>query len=396
MATDGSTEAETSAQEAERPAFLELFFDLVYVFALLSLADKLVHRMTWAVAGQVLVLLLAFALIWVLTAWTGSTADLSRPMAQPQVIWAMAGSLLLAATVPDAYGSRGLLFAITYVLIHLGSILYNLSTGAPGPELRDSRRWILLWEGVAGIGWIIGGLLTGTARAVLWAVAVGIEYTGVVLGWPGLTSRTRRHRRRRLAGERLAERYRRFVIIALGTSIFVAGASFSEPRTQSIDQAWSLVVVFVITVLLWRIYIYRAGEMMTVAIARSDDPSRLSQFTAVAHLIMVAGIVGTAAAGQFVIEHPFEETPAPWAASILGGSALFLIGRGMLDYIVFRRVSRSRPVGLVLLVAAAPVVQLLSMIETALLVMVILSLIAVANLVMNRAHPRSPTPPVLG
>ncbi|MEV4626130.1 low temperature requirement protein A [Micromonospora sp. NPDC049523] len=396
MANDGSTEAETSAQEAERPAFLELFFDLVYVFALLSLADKLVNRMTWAGAGQVLVLLLAFTLIWVLTAWTGSTADLSRPMAQPQVIWAMAGSLLLAAAVPDAYGSRGLLFAITYVLIHLGSILYNLSTGAPGPELTDSRRWVLLWEGVAGMGWIVGGLLTGTARGVLWAVAVGIEYTGVVLGWPGLTSRSRHHRRRHLAGERLSERYRRFVIIALGTSIFVAGASFSEPRTQRIDQAWSLVVVFLITVLLWRIYIYRAGELMTVAIARSDDPSRLSQFTAVAHLIMVAGIVGTAAAGQFVIEHPFEETPLPWAVSILGGSALFLVGRGLLDYIVFRRVSRSRPAGLVLLGAVTPVVHLLSMIETALTVMFILHLIAVANLVTNRAHRRSPTPPALG
>ncbi|WP_329104054.1 low temperature requirement protein A [Micromonospora sp. NBC_01699] len=396
MATDGSAEAATSAEEADRPAFLELFFDLVYVFALLSLAEKLTRQMTWAGAGQVLVLLLAFALIWALTAWAGSTVDLSRPMAQPQVIWTMAGSLLLAALVPDAYGSRGLLFAITYVLIHFGSVFYNLATARTRPAVDHSRR-IILWESVAAIGWIGGGLATGTARAVLWAVAIAIEYAGVGFGWPVPRLDSSHHsRKRRLAGGRLSERYRKFVIIALGTSIFVAGQSFSETRTQPVDQGWALVVVFLITVLMWRIYIYRAGELMTVAISRSEDPSRLSQFTAVTHLIMVAGIVGTAAACQFVIAHPFDDAPPAWAATMLAGPGLFLLGRGLLDYIVFGRVSRSRPAGLVLLGAVAPVTHLLSMIETALLVMIILQVIAVANLLSTRSRPRAPAPPALG
>ena len=118
-------------------------------------------------------------------------------------------------------------------------------------------------------------------------------------------------------------------------------------------------MVFTTVVLMWRIYIYRAGELLTEAIARSTNPALLTQSAAVTHLIMVAGIVGAAVTSHLVVGRPLGETPPSWAAVILGGPALYLVGRGVLDFTVFGRISRSRLAGLVLLAGVAPATPLL-------------------------------------
>ncbi|MFF0370646.1 low temperature requirement protein A [Micromonospora sp. NPDC005087] len=372
------------------PALLELFFDLVYVFALISLAEKLATELTWSGAAETLVLLLAFTFIWALTAWAGDTLDQARSALRVKFIGTMAASLLLAATVPDAYGSRGLLFAITYLAIHLGSSSYFLLVlRDPSQRGRSSR--ILFWEAIAGFGWIGGALLGDTARLVLWAVTVGIEYAAAALGWP-VPGLGRSHSEEwRLTGERLSERYRQFVIIALGVSLFTTAETFSQ-SDYTAARVWALVVVFLIVVLMWRIYIYRAGELLTDAIAKSTRPSLLGQSAAVTHLIMVAGIGGAAVTSRLVVDRPFGETPPSWAAVILGGPALFLLGRGLLDYTVFGRVSRSRLAGLVLLGGVAPATHLLPPLVVALLAMIVLALVAVVNLLSTRRHPRTAAP----
>jgi low temperature requirement protein LtrA len=98
---------------------------------------------------------------------------------------------------------------------------------------------------------------------------------------------------------------------------------------------------------------------------------------------------------MLVVDRPFGDTPPPWAAVILGGPALFLLGRGLLDYTVFGRVSRTRLGGLVLLGAVAPATYLLPPLVVALLAMAVLALVAVANLLSTRVHPRTATPPAL-
>ena len=170
----------------------------------------------------------------------------------------------------------------------------------------------------------------------------------------------------------MAERYRQFVIIALGVSIFVTGTTFSMSE-YTLERAWALLVVFTTVVLMWRIYIYRAGELLTDAIARSSNPALLTQSAAVTHLIMVAGIVGAAVTSQLVVSRPLGETPPSWAAVILGGPALYLVGRGVLDFTVFGRISRSRLAGLVLLAGLAPATPLLPPLLVALLAMTVLA-----------------------
>jgi low temperature requirement protein LtrA len=394
MTADGGPGMEVPGREDRaHPAFLELFFDLVYVFALLSLAEKLANELTWTGAAQTLVLLLAFTLIWSLTAWAGDTLDRTRPTVQPQIVGTMAASLLLAATVPDAYGSRGLQFAITYMAIHLGSGVYLLLVEREAAQRKRSGR-VLSWESVAAIGWIGGALLGHTARLALWAVAVGVEYVGVALGWPVPRLGRSRSEEWRLTAARLSERYRQFVIVALGVSIFAAAETFSQ-RDHTAQRVWALVVVFLAVVLMWRIYIYRAGEMLTDAIAKSANPSLLGQSAAVTHLIMVAGIGGAAVTSRLVVDRPFGDTPPSWVVVILGGPALFLLGRGLLDYTVFGRVSRSRLGGLALLGGVAPATHLLPPLIVTLLAVVVLAMVAVANVLSTRMHPRTAMPPAL-
>jgi low temperature requirement protein LtrA len=373
-------------EDPSRPAFTELFFDLAFVFALIALAEKLMHQLTWAGAGQTLVLLLVFMLIWSLTAWAGDY--LSQPQLLPRVLGVMAGSLLLAAMVPDAYGSRGLVFAVTCVTVHLGTGLYMLLIRRT-PILALRTRRILIWESIAGVGWIAGGLVAGTGRGVLWAVAVAVEYAGVFLGWPLPWSWHRIRVGERFAAERIAERYRQFVIIALGVSIYVTGKSLSNVAYTT-NRGAALAVAFVIMVLAWRIYIYRAGELMTIAIDKAVNPFRTSQFTAFVHLVIVAGIVVTAGTGELVIRQPFGDTPPSWAAVILAGPALFLIGRVLLDRVVFAGFDRARLAGLVLLAGLAPAATRLPPIMLMLVVMAILAAIAAANLVVARGHPPIP------
>ncbi|MEV0428481.1 low temperature requirement protein A [Micromonospora sp. NPDC050495] len=394
MVTEGGAGAAAPVQRPPgRPAFLELFFDLVYVFALVSLVKTLAADLSWTGVAETLVLLLAFTLVWALTTWAADTLDLARPAVQVQFIGVAAASLLLAAAAPDAYGGRGLLFAGTYLAVHLGSSIYYLLLLRDASEPRRSGR-IVFWYAIAAVGWIGGGLAAGPARLMIWAVTIAVEYVAASLGWPAPRLGRSQPQEWQLVGERVAERYRQFVIVALGAALFVTGTTFSLSE-YTIDRAWALLVMFTIVVLAWRIYIYRAGELLTDAIARSTNPALLTQSAAVTHLIMVAGIGGMAVTSRLVVMRPLGETPPAWAAVTLGGPAMFLVGRGVLDYTVFGRISRSRLAGLVLLAGVAPVADLLPPVVVALLAMTILALIAAANLVSTHLHARTPMPPAL-
>ncbi|CCH20736.1 low temperature requirement protein A [Micromonospora lupini] len=396
MATDGGATAATPPDSGlERPAFLELFFDLVYVFALVTLATMLADDLSWTGFAEVLVLLLAFTMIWALVAWTADTINLTSPSGQGHLITVAAASLLLAAVAADAYGERALLFAITFVVIPLSTTAYYAVVVSKGRALPRSTIRIQAWKSVTGVAWIAGALVGGSGQLPIWALAVVVEYVGAVCGWPLPRIGRSRPRDWRLVDARVAERYRQFVIIALGVSIFVTGTTFSASE-YTLARAWALLVVFSTVVLMWRIYIYRAGELLTDAIARSTDPALLTQSAAATHLIMVAGIAGAAVTSHLVVGRPLGETPPSWAAVILGGPALYLLGRGVLDFTVFGRISRSRLAGVVLLACLAPATPLLPPVLVALLAMIVLALIAAANLISTRRHARTPAPPMLG
>jgi low temperature requirement protein LtrA len=368
-----------------------LFFDLVFVLALTQLSRGLIQHLNWSGAFQTLVLLLALWGIWIHTAGLTDIFDPQRPPIQLLVTATMLGGLVLAAVAPEAFGKRGPVFAGAYLAINLGRSMFVVLV-LPRHEVRRLYTRQLIWFGVSAVPWIAGAVMQHSARAVLWTLAVVMDSAATAVRFPTPWLGRASAPEFAISGEHLAERYRQFFIIALGELILVAGLAFNGSGLGAGHTA-ALVVSFATTVLLWRIYIYRAGELLGTAIAAARDPVRVGLAQAYSHLLMVAGVVATAVGQELVITHPLGHTRPAWTAVILGGPALFLAGRALFEYAVFARVSRDRPIGLLVLAFAGPVTLFLPPLLAAIAATAVLSGIAIADASRARRHPPEPPSP---
>ncbi len=393
MARPGGSAESVESQRPGHVGFVELFFDVVFVFAFTRFSERLVEHFTLANAWATLVLMLAMWWFWYRVVWTTNRYDPDRPAIQLMVIVAMLGSLLLSVAVPAAaLTERGVVFAWVYVTVQVLRPLWLLLLGNQDGYPRLVHIRILFWATMSAVPWIAGTFVQDGARLALWTVAIAIDYGGGILDFP--TPRLGRAglRGQPIAEEHLTERCRQLLIIALGEAVLASGIQFS-PYGFERDRTVALLVSFVITVLLWQLYYYRAGAMLRAAIASASAPARVSELAAYAHLVMVIGISLSAVGDTLIITQPFGHTEWAWIAVIFGGPGLFLIGRSMIDYAVFSRVSRSRPIGVLLLAALAPAALRLPPVVVAMLAAVVLAAIAVSNVVAWRLAPRALTPP---
>ena len=398
MTTGGAADLLRKPGQPQRATFLELFFDLVFIFALNRVSHRLVEdvtsqrRIVLTEAGQTLVVLLAVWLVWTATAIITDLYDPEKPQIQLLIVATMFASLVMAVAVPAAFGRRGLLFAGAYVAIHVGRGLF-LVPALRGHEAQRRAARVLFWFGVSAVPWIVGALFPeSVTRGVLWTVAIGLDYAALVLrlptpglGRPPVTDLP-------VTAEHLAERYRQFFIIALGELILVSSATLSGSGLRP-GSGVAFAVSFATTVLFWRIYIYTAGGLLPTAIAAARLPGQLALTLSLAQLLMVIGTVAASAGFELVVGHPFGHTDRAWAAVVLGGPAVFLVGRAVLEYAVFSRVSPSRPIGALVLAAAAPAVLRTPPLLAAATALVVLVAVAATDAARTRRHPRQPLPP---
>ncbi|PWR10883.1 low temperature requirement protein A [Micromonospora acroterricola] len=378
-------------EDPQQATFLELFFDLAYVYVLAQLSQVLRQDLTWPGAFHTLVLLLAAWWVWCNTATVPDRFNPQRPAIQLLIIAALIGSLVMAVALPTAFGAQGLVFAGAYLAIQVGRSVVLL-LALRGHESQRGAVRTLVWFGVSAVPWVAGALVHGTARKALWTLAVVLDYLAGKLRYP--TPGLGRSPTSELpsAAEHLAERHRQFFIIALGELILVSASTFGG-KGFAPDRTTAFVVSIATTVLLWRIYIFRAGELSAAAIAGSSDPARLGLSAFYAHLVMVAGVVVTAVGAELVIAHPSGHPQTAWTAVILGGPALFLVGRARFEYAVFGRVSRDRPIGLLALAALAPVMLLVPPLLAALAASAVLAGVAISDTVHQRGRPPEPPSP---
>ncbi|MEH0829423.1 MULTISPECIES: low temperature requirement protein A [unclassified Micromonospora] len=389
-------QAGTPLRDPEGPrrvTLLELFFDLVYVVALALVSRGLITDLTWQHAGQSLIILMAVWWTWAITTLVTDMYDPQRREIKLLITAVMFGALLMTTAIPHAFTDRGMVFAGTYVAIHLGRGLFLMPTvRGHRPTQRRAAR-IFIWFSVSAIPWIIGSTVSGHAREALWALALAIDYGGFRLAYPVPGLGMVPERQRNVTAEHLSERYQQFFIIALGDAILVIGTMFSLHHSES-ENIGAFAISFVTTLLLWRIYVHRSGELLPHAIQASRAPSKFLLTAPYTHLMLVAGVVTTAAGFDLVLHEPLGHTPPSWAAVILGGPALFLVGRSAFEYEVFSRVSLSRPGGLLALLTLAPAVLFLPPIFAAAAAMVVLAGVAVADSLRSRGKPpEKPSPP---
>ncbi len=331
-------------QGAERVTNVELFFDLVYVFAITQLSRHLLGRPTIAGALQTALLLAMVWLVWAYTAWVTNWLDPQRMPVRLLLIALVLVALVMWAAVPQAFGTRGLIIGIGYALTQIGRSVFAVVALRGSPLQRNFQR-ILAWCVVSGVLAIAGGAASGLARDWLWLAAVGVDLIGGVAGFytPGLgRSATTEWT---IEGNHFAERCQAFILIALGESIVVIGATLSALLGSGVTaaEAGAFLIAVVGSVGLWWLYFDRSADEAARVIAASADPGRMGRTAYhLIHPVMVAGIIVAAAADEVMVSKPDLTGVTSTAWMILGGTALFIAGHAAFKISVWRVVPWSR------------------------------------------------------
>jgi low temperature requirement protein LtrA len=224
--------------------------------------------------------------------------------------------------------------------------------GLRGQRLQRNFQRILAWCLVSGALAVAGGLVAGHARELLWLAAVAVDVLGGLVGFstPGLgRSETRDWT---IEGNHFAERCQAFILIALGESIVVIGATLSALPAVTAQEVIAFLAAFTTSVGLWWLYFHRSAEESAQVIASSADPGRLGRSAYhLIHPVMVAGIIVVAAGDQLVLRRPGVVGDPAVSAMVLGGPALFLLGHAAFKAVVWGRVSWTRIGGAAVLAA---------------------------------------------
>jgi low temperature requirement protein LtrA len=311
--------------------FIELFFDLVFVFAVTQLSHYFLAHHSIAGALQTLVMFLAVWWAWIFTAWATNWLDPVRAPVRLALLIVMLLSMVMSIAIPGAFGPHGLEFAIAYVAIQVGRTAYTAwaREGFPGGGSTNMARATIYFVASALL-WIAGGLDHDPLRRLAWWVAaLGIEYAGPFTFFyvPGVGRSTPQEWQ--ISGAHMAERCGLFIIIALGEGIIVTGATFAElePTRPAI---FAFLSAFVASVVMWWIYFDVGARRGSELIEHERLPGLVGrQAYTYGHIPIIAGIIVLAVADEQVLAHPTGHLEPFFTAALVGGALLFLGGTGL-------------------------------------------------------------------
>lgn len=344
------------AHDSGKVSMTELFFDLIFVFAVTQLSHTLVERLEPIHGLQTLLLFLAVWWLWIFSTWCTNLLDPDKVQVRLLLFAMMLGGLMLSSTIPQAFDGRGWVFGVVFAVLQVGRSLFMVAVLRSRPEWRRNFLRIAIWLTASGILWVIGGLAEDRMRLVFWIAALAVEYVSPALYFwvPGLSRSSTADWN--VDGGHMAERCMLFVIIALGESLLVTGATFA-------DLAWNLPAIlamlaaFLGSVAMWWVYFDTGAEYASRRISQSSDPGRIARMAyTYLHLPIVGGIIVSAVADELVLKHP-DHLDAAATAVILGGPMLYLIGNALFKWAMRDRrfPPLSHLAGLALLASLVPV-----------------------------------------
>lgn len=340
-------------------SFSELLFDLIYVFAVTQLSHYLLHHLTLTGALETLLLWFAVWLAWQYTAWVTNWFNPDTRQIRLLLFAIMLLGLFAAAALPQAFGERGLIFALFYVAIQVGRSVTVLRLLAPGHPLKRNFHRILGWLCISAVFWIAGGLAEGNARLALWAVAVLCEYVSPMFGFRlPVLGRSDSSSEWTIEGHHLAERCQLFVIVALGETILITGATLSEMESWNLPVLIASLVAFLGSLAMWWVYFDTSSKAGSHAISQAENPGQLGAYFHYVHVALVGAIIVCAVANELVIAHPDGRIQHATAAVLLLGPALYLFANALYKRLVYHRFPLSHLVGLLALAILAPVAYL--------------------------------------
>lgn len=332
--------------EEQRATTLELFYDLVFVFAITQVSHLLLDHLDWAGVAQSLVVLLVVWWSWNYTTWATNELDPDSPVVRVAIIAVMLASLVMAVAIPEAFGDRALLFAGGYVAIQVGRTAFlAFAAGAAGSVERERAGRILIWFAASGVLWLLGAVLGGSAQVVLWLAALALDYGApLVTFWvPGL--RKVDPSAWELETGHFAERFQLFVIIALGESIVLTGATTSDLNLDAARLA-ALGLAFLGSAALWWLYFNYAAAVAQrrLELAANRTLTARDAYTYL-HVVIVLGVIVAAVGDELVIAHPTDVLPGEEVAAVVAGPAIYLFALSLFRLRMAGSLSPSRLIG---------------------------------------------------
>ena len=374
-----------------RVTYAELFFDLVFVFAVTQISHTLLGRFTLLGVTEVTLLFLAVWWVWVYTSWLTNWLDPEKTPVRLLLFSMTLGGLVLSTSIPSAFDGRGLWFAIAYAAMQVGKTVFLWVSTAPSQVLaRMNAVRITAWLSTSAIFWVAGGFSEGPSRLVLWAIALAIEYVS-----PAVRFWIPRYGASSVAdwaveGGHMAERCAGFIIIALGESIVVTGATFAE-LTWTAENVGAFASAFVGCLAMWWIYFHKGAKAGSEQISRSSEPGRLARLAyTYLHMPIVAGIILSAVADELVLKHPHGHSDFNTVLSAIGGPLLFLFGTILFKHTFRGFLQLSHGVGIIALVALAWFAGDLSPLILSILTSAIMTIVAVWESVSLRSDEDEP------
>ena len=319
---------------------LELFFDLIFVFAVTQLSHFLLADLSLPGAFKTGLLFLAVWWAWMFTTWVTNWIDPDRAPNRLMLGAVMLGSLIMSAAVPGAFGASGLAFAVSYITIQIGRSIYvsRVMARENDGQGRNLLR-VTIWFAATAPLWLWGAVQDSVpVRCALWLLALGIEYAGPVAYFRVPRLGKSLPEDWVISGSHMAERCGLFIIIALGEGLVITGATYALARSQP-GLNLALLNAFVGSFAMWWLYFDMGARRGQRHIENHAVPGLIArQAFTYWHIPIVAGIIVLAVADELVMSHPYDGVHGEFVAVVFGGTALFIAGLAG-----FKRISSGQP-----------------------------------------------------
>jgi low temperature requirement protein LtrA len=303
-------------EREQRVTPLELFFDLVFVFAITQVTSLMAADPTWAGLGRGLMVLAAVWWAWTAYAWLTNTLEPEEVSVRLAMFAAMAAMLVVALAVPEAFGDHGVLFGVAYLAVRLLHVVLYVIPGKQDPDLLGAVLRFARSALVASALLIAAGFFDGRTQATLWLAALAIDYFGVLGG---------RGRGWRISPAHFAERHGLIVIIALGESLVAVGIGAAGIPLGTGVVVAAVLGIAVIAALWWAYFDVIAVMAQRQLAARSGAAqARLARDVySYLHLPLIAGIVLFALGAEKTLAHVGDPLDTVPAVALCGGLALY-------------------------------------------------------------------------
>ena len=375
--SDAERELEHTDEHQVTP--LELFFDLVFVFAFTQVTRLLVDDPTWAGVFRGMLVLAALWWAWSVYAWLTSAMDVDEGGVRLVMLAAMAAMFGVALAVPGAFGDDAVFFGVAYLLVRLLHLVLSALAARDDPDRLGALVRFAPTAVVGPLLLVLAGFVEGNARVAIWLVALAIDYLGPVVigvgrGW-------------RVASEHFAERHALIILIALGESIISIGLGVGLELDTGVVVASALGIVVVSA--LWWLYFDVAAifARRRLVQAKGLELHRLALHAySYLHLPMVAGIVLFAFGLETTLHHLDEALDNVPATALCGGAALYLLAEITFLVRATGRIFRRRTAAAVVLLAVIPAATVIPALAALALVSAVCALLVAYEAIGRREY----------